>query len=92
MQCGAFATPLGAAASFGAGPVSLPPREGSPASLCVFLCCPAQVEALLDMVRLNVNEPDEEGELPVCAAAANGHGNLILKLFRDYRVNILNAR
>jgi len=39
-----------------------------------------QVEALLDLVGLNVNEPDEEGELPLCAAATNGHGTIILKV------------
>ena len=47
---------------------------------------------LLDLVGLSVNEPDEEGELPLCAAASNGHANVILKLFRDYRVNVLLAR
>mmetsp|Transcript_11658 Transcript_11658/g.14062 ORF Transcript_11658/g.14062 Transcript_11658/m.14062 type:complete len:321 (-) Transcript_11658:2-964(-) len=52
----------------------------------------SQCQALIDLVGLNVNEPDEEGELVLCAAAANGHDQIVLKLFRDYRVNLLASR
>lgn len=52
----------------------------------------SQMEALIDLAGLNVNEADKDGEIPLCAAAANGHGKVILRLFRDYRVNLLNQR
>ena len=51
-----------------------------------------QAQALIDLVGLSVNEPDDEGELPLCAAAANGHHTLVLKLYRDYRVNLMQRR
>lgn len=47
---------------------------------------------LIDLAGLNVNEPDEEGELPLCVAAARGHDRIILKLYRDYRANLLAQR
>lgn len=52
----------------------------------------SQMEALIDLSNLNVNEADTDGEIPLCAAAANGHDKVIVKLFRDYRVNLLNTR
>jgi hypothetical protein len=52
----------------------------------------SKIQALIDLVELNVNEPDEQGELALCAAAANGHDKVVIKLFRDYRVNIVASR
>jgi len=52
----------------------------------------SQMQGLIDLVGLNVNEEDEKGELPLCAAASNGHHTVVLKLFRDYRVNLLQRR
>mmetsp|Transcript_42492 Transcript_42492/g.85931 ORF Transcript_42492/g.85931 Transcript_42492/m.85931 type:complete len:242 (+) Transcript_42492:96-821(+) len=52
----------------------------------------AEMESLIDLAGLSVNEADPDGETPLCAAAANGHDKVILKLFRDYRVNLLNVR
>jgi hypothetical protein len=51
-----------------------------------------QAQALIDLAGLSVNEADDEGELPLCAAAANGHHALVLKLYRDYRVNLMQRR
>jgi hypothetical protein len=51
-----------------------------------------QVQALIDLVGLNINEADAEGEVALIAAASNGHANLVTKLFRDYRANLLEKR
>ena len=48
-------------------------------------------EALLDLAQLKLDEESEEGELPLCAAAANDRGKLIMELY-EYRPNILKAR
>lgn len=52
----------------------------------------SQCQALIDLVGLDVNEPDDEDELVLCSAAAHGHDEIVIKLFRDYRVDLLGAR
>ena len=47
---------------------------------------------ILEMGGLNINDPDEDGELALCAAAAHGQSSAILKVYEYCRPDLLKAR